>query len=154
MCSHSVFPLGWSDDVGIKESTGNWRKGLFGEIKSWAGCVAATAPGSQQVSFTCWQRWRWSILSGGTACPWYGAWTGSGAGRRRSHCSVCSHRTQTGTGSLCIQGTGNPPTWERYAQGRAAADCVYDGNVHDVCSVVEYLYKCFQNDVLLDVWLQ
>lgn len=111
MCSHSVFPQGWSDDGGFFRKA--WRQwGAFEELKSLECCAAALAPRGQQVLFTCWRRWRWSILSGGTACPWCDAWTGSGAGRRRSRCSVCIHHTQTGTGSLGIQGTGNPQTWE------------------------------------------
>lgn len=113
MCSHSVFPQGWSDDGGFFSK--GWRQwGASVELKCWECCAATPAPRGQQVLFTCWQRWRWSILSGDTACPWCDAWTGSGAGRRRNRCSVCIHHTQTGTGSLGIQGTGNPRTWETW----------------------------------------
>ena len=90
-----------------------FRESAFTGGGWWAGrrhWAAVTADG-QLMSLTCWRRSGWSIPSGGTACPWRGAWTGSGAGRRWTRCSVCSHRTRTGTGSPCIRGTGSRPTW-------------------------------------------
>lgn len=46
MCSHSVFPRGWSDDGGFFRKA--WRQwGAFEELKSLQCCAAALAPRGQ-----------------------------------------------------------------------------------------------------------